>query len=73
MTDGRKSVPVRIVKIDNERCFKEITLQDAVDEGFHSREELIQDLRHYYPRMQDVDPITVIYFEPIGITPSLFG
>jgi hypothetical protein len=73
MTDGRKSIPVRILKVDNGRCFNEISLQDAVDEGFESREELIQDLRHYYPRTQDADPITVIYFEPIGITPSLFG
>jgi hypothetical protein len=72
MTDGRRSVPVRILKIDNARCFKDISLQDAADEGFASKEELIRDLRQYYPRTQDADPITVIYFEPIGITPTLF-
>lgn len=72
MTDGRKSVPVKILKVDNARCFKEISPQDAFDEGFDSREELIQDLRQYYPHTRDTDPITVIYFEPIGITPTLF-
>jgi len=72
MTDGRQSVPVRILKVDNARCFKDITPQDAFDEGFGSREELIKDLKQYYPRSSDTDPITVIYFEPIGITRSLF-
>src|SRR5271155_1962286 len=66
MSDGRSSVCVRITKVDASRSFKEISLQDALDEGFASREELIRDLRQYYPRAGDDDPITVIYFEQIG-------
>lgn len=44
-----------------------------VMEGFTSRAELIHDLRQYYPHANDSDPITVIYFEPISNTLSLFG
>jgi hypothetical protein len=73
MSDGRISVAVRIVKVDATRTLKELTDTDARDEGFSSREELLRDLRQYYPRATDSDPITVIYFEPLADTPSLFG
>jgi hypothetical protein len=65
MSDGRTSVPVRIVRVDNTRCFKDLTDQDALDEGLHSRDELELDLRKYYPRARGADPITVIYFESL--------
>ncbi len=72
MTDGRGHVPVRITKVDTSRRFGELTDQDARDEGFSAREELIRDLRHYYPRARDEDLVTVIYFEELGSSPSLF-
>lgn len=72
MSDGRGSVRVRILKVDTSRTFREISLPDALDEGLGSREELIQDLRQYYPHAADGDPTTVIYFEQIGATPTLF-
>lgn len=73
MYDGRTSVPVRILKVDASRKFAELTDEDARDEGFTSRDELIRDLRQYYPHASDTDPITVIYFEPISQVLSLFG
>ena len=72
MSDGRNSVPVRILRVDTARRFKDLTDQDALDEGFGSREELVRDLRQYYPRAAEDDPITVIYIEPLNRTPSLF-
>jgi len=72
MTDGRLSVPVKILRIDTSRCFKDLTDQDAMDEGFQNREELWKDLKHYYPRVLDEDPVTVIYFERVGPNPSMF-
>jgi len=59
--------------VDATRKFVELTDEDARDEGFTSRDELIQDLRHYYPHANERDPITVIYFELISDTLSLFG
>ena len=74
MSDGRTNARIRIVSVDNSRTFAELSLQDALAEGFSSTEELAKDLRKYYPRVQPSDPITVIYFEMVGdeSTPSLF-
>ena len=63
MTDGRRTIRVRILRIDNQRQFKDISEKDAADEGSDSKEELIQDLKKYYPQARNTDPITVIYFE----------
>ena len=73
MSDGRTSILVRILKVDASRRLKELTDTDARDEGFSSREDLLRDLRQYYPRAADDDPITVIYFEPISNIPPLFS
>ncbi len=66
MTDGRVNVLVRILKVDCARCLGDLTDQDAQDEGFRTREELLQDLKKYYPQAKSNDPITVIYFEALG-------
>jgi hypothetical protein len=72
MTDGRNSVSVRILKIDSSRRFSDLTDQDAIDEGFRNKEELWKDLRQYYPRATDNDPVTVIHFQRLDDIPSLF-
>lgn len=72
MTDGRTSISVRILSVDSSRRFSELTDQDAKDEGFLSKEELWKDLRHYYPRATDDDPVTVIHFERSDLPSSLF-
>ena len=69
MSDGRNSVPIRILKVDTSRCFGELTDQDAIAEGFQDRQELRNDLKKYYPRVSDTDLVTVIYFEQVN--PSL--
>ncbi len=65
MSDGRESVPIRIIRIDTTRSLAELTDEDAHAEGFANRDELLTDLSKYYPRAVPSDPVTVIYFEPI--------
>ena len=73
MSDGRISVLVRITDIDNRRTFEQLTDKDAHDEGFSTRDELMSDLRRYYPRAKPSDPVTVIRFELAEQARSLFG
>ena len=72
VTDGTRDVPVRIIRVVNDRRFGELGEQEAHDEGFSSRDELVADLKKYYPRAIETDPVTIIYFEPLDHTPSLF-
>jgi hypothetical protein len=72
MSDGRTSVLVQITDVDSSRTFEQLTDEDAQAEGFSTRDELISDLRHYYPRAQPTDPVTVIRFELVSQPPSLF-
>ncbi len=72
MTDGRQTVPVRILRVDTTRTLKDISDEDARDEGFTTRQELLLDLRRYYPRASATDPITIIYFELARNQESLF-
>ena len=46
---------------------------DAMAEGFSSREELLLDLRKYYPKAIPNDPVTVISFQPQAQTGTLFS
>jgi len=72
VSDGRTSVLVRITDVDNSRTFEQLTDEDAHNEGFSTRDELISDLRKYYPRAKPTDPVTVIRFELAQQAPSLF-
>jgi len=65
MSDGRHSVPVRVLRVDTGRSLGELTDDDARAEGLETREQLLQDLSRYYPRAAPSDPVTVIYFEPL--------
>jgi len=73
MSDGRTSVRVRITSVDNKRALGELTDDDARAEGFATREELLLDLRKYYPSVAAADQVTVISFQPITGTGTLFG
>lgn len=72
VTDGRESVPVRITRIDNQKRFGQLDDHEAQAEGFTTREELIKDLRKYYPKASDEDVVTVIYFERASVPKMLF-
>lgn len=72
VTDGTHSVLVRILRVINDKRFGDLGEGEAQDEGFGSRDELIADLKKYYPRAVETDLVTIIYFEPLDLTLSLF-
>jgi hypothetical protein len=72
MSDGKDSVAIKIVRVDTSRRLDELTDDDAQAEGFETREQLLKDLSKYYPRAKPSDPVTVIYFEPVGAVPTCF-
>jgi hypothetical protein len=72
MTDGKKSVRVTITGVENGKCFGDLTDREAQAEGFSSANELIADLRKYYPHATATDPVTIIYFSLPEPPPSLF-
>jgi hypothetical protein len=65
LTDGKATLPVRITGVDASRTFVELDDQDARDEGFTTRAELVADLKQYYRAIDDRQPITVIYFDRV--------
>jgi len=72
MTDGRATEKVRILKVDNSKRFIDLSDAEAIEEGFRDKAELLADLRRFYPRIADEESVTVIYFERIEVTRSLF-
>lgn len=72
ITDGRESVPVKITRVDTQKRFGELDEHEARAEGFNTREELVNDLRKYYPKATDENLVTIIYFEPISVSGVLF-
>jgi hypothetical protein len=72
MTDGKQSVRVKITGVDNGKCFGGLTDREAQAEGFSSADELIADLRKYYPLAIATDPVTIIYFSLPESQSSLF-
>ncbi len=63
MTDGKQRVKIRISEVDNHRVYRELTNQDAIDEGFSSLEQLKNDLSKYYGKIDPEQPVTVIRFD----------
>lgn len=65
MTDGQQRVKIRISEVDNQRVYRELTNQDALDEGFSSLAELQKDLSVYYGTIDPDQPVTVIRFDVV--------
>lgn len=56
-------VPIKISDTTHTH-FKNLTVGDAVRDGFDSLKELSNALREHYPGLRDRDPVTVIEFAP---------
>jgi hypothetical protein len=65
LTDGQKSVAVRICKIKKGIPFSEINDEDIQAEGLENRLALENDLKKFYGPIEASQQISVIYFEPI--------
>jgi hypothetical protein len=55
-------VKVKSIKI---KKVKELTDDDAIKDGFSTRDELLDELRHVYGRFSPDDPVTIIEFEEV--------
>jgi hypothetical protein len=62
LTDGRRTIPVRIVAVQADRTYGQLTDSDADAEGMSSLEELREDLARYYGQLDPAQPVTVIHF-----------
>lgn len=62
LTDGRDSVRVRVTSVESDKVIGDLTDEHAKREGFSTREELLEDLKHYYPRLDSAQKITIINF-----------
>ncbi|BES82125.1 ASCH domain-containing protein [Pyrodictium abyssi] len=67
---GRPVAKVRVTNVVYKRV-SELTDEDAVKDGFRSREELLEALRHMYGEFRDDDYVTIIEFEVIQDLSSL--
>jgi len=63
MTDGKQRIRIHISQVDNRKVYRELSEQEALDEGFCSLQELQEDLSKYYGRIDPEQPVTVIRFE----------
>ena len=62
LSDGRESLRVEILNVDNRRVYSELTDHDAVMDGLESKKQLDEDLRKFYGEIDPNQPMTVIYF-----------
>ena len=62
LTDGRRALQVRIVGVQANRTYGQLTDSDALAEGLSSLEELRVDLERYYGELDSAQPVTVIHF-----------
>jgi hypothetical protein len=72
VTDGRRELKARVLRVESGLPFGKLTNDHALDEGFSSLDELIADLRHYYPSARSDDVVTIIYIEPLHQPHTLF-
>lgn len=69
LTDGKSSSRIRVLNVESKR-FGELSDREVQGEGFSSIDELRADLARYYPRLEAVSPVSVIWFEVIAHSQS---
>jgi hypothetical protein len=58
---GQETFPVQVFSTTY-KTVAELTLNDAVADGFESLGELLSVLRGFYPEMRDDDVVTIVHF-----------
>ncbi len=61
---GRPVAKIRVVRVYYKRVY-ELSDEDALKDGFSSREELVRELKNVYPDIRDDEYVTIIEFEVI--------
>lgn len=62
LTDGREHITMQISNVDSTRPYSSLNDEDALMEGFESREQLQTDLSRFYGKIDPMQPMTIIYF-----------
>lgn len=62
LVSSKRTVVVRITKIDYSKNYGDLDEKDAKEDGFNSLSELKSQLERFYPNISADDPITIISF-----------
>lgn len=65
LTDGSRSVKIRVLRIDSGRRYADLTDEEAIQDGQASKQALDLDLRKFYGKIDPNQPMTLIFFELI--------
>lgn len=65
LVSNEKSIDILVHKIEI-KFFGELSAQDAILDGFNSRDELLDALLGFYPKMHMFEPVTIIHFKKLG-------
>lgn len=63
LISGSDKIKVRIINIDNNRLYADLTDQDAQMDGLDSKQQLDEDLRRFYGSIDPKQPMTIIQFQ----------
>ena len=66
---GRESLTVEVTGSLHKRV-SQLTLEDALSDGFDSLEGLLRALRNFYPSMKETDWVTIVCFSLSDINRS---
>jgi hypothetical protein len=62
IVSGNVRIPVRVTLVEY-KTFGGLTHDDAISDGFRSRDDLHKALRAFYPDLDDDDTVSVIHFD----------
>jgi len=60
---NKPPVNVKIRKIEYSKTFNDLSDLDAELDGYNCLDNLKNDIRKYYPTIEDSSPITIVYFD----------
>lgn len=66
LSDGGRELRVRILRIDDQKVFRDLADADIACEGYTGLAELENDLRQYYGDVDPNQPMTIIHFSVIN-------
>ncbi|QCK15712.1 ASCH domain-containing protein [Mangrovivirga cuniculi] len=63
--NSKPTIKAIIKKLDYSKTFRALDKNDAVNDGYESVDKLKNDLKKYYPDIEDDSPLTIITFLPL--------
>ena len=62
LISSKRTVYIRILKLDYSKTFSELDDIDARRDGFESKDELKSVIKKFYKDISDDNPVTIIHF-----------